>query len=978
MGSPVAPAYANIVMAWWELEVLPLLKQKFKVEFFCRFIDDLVFILEGGPDIVDQFMVEVNSLSRFLKFTKGDVGSAIIHLWWDSIGCQFQSKIHRKETFTNGYLHFSSGHPKYMIKNIPKGQFIRACRLTTRDCDLSSEFNFIIELFSKRGYDITLLDRKANEVLDRCLMDFPAILGGPSSGTIGSTFDKSVGLSSSNLICSFEMSDDSFYFSSILENNWKVIKGNSEIHKVLGDKPKFVFSVLYYRFAVAMMFAVSEINRNPYLLPNHTLGYIMYDSCYAEVRALEVTMRLLSGEKLVPNYHCGGESWPLAIIGDSPSASSLIMARLLGIYRFPQISYGSVLALLGDKQQFPSFLRTISNFTVQVEGIIRLMKHFSWTWIGILASDNDIGIEASQGLLQELAKRDNCVAFLEILPAYNSKSRLRQIVEKIKAPSVKVIIVYSTQLYLIPLMEEVTMHNVSDKVWIAPTHWANSLVFYNKENWKTLNGTLVFAKYNPEIPGFQEFVQNITPSPANNDNFLNLFWETVFHCKLLSNNNTAISPGKATSFCTGVESLKKLQTSVFESYSFQESISAYNAAYAIAHGLHNLLSCDSKDGIPENVSCAAVTNLHPCHQAYTRGMYIIFLTFFFYFEVPRAVCSESCVAGYRKSMRKGQPICCFDCVPCSEGEISNHSNSNDCTRCVDDQWPTYAHEKCIPKTIEFLSYKEPLGASLAATSISCAIITASVLCIFIKFKETPIVKANNRDLSYLLLFALILCFLCSLIFIGYPKTETCLLRQAAFGVIFSFCVSCILAKTITVIIAFTSTKPNSPMRKLMGTKTPVSVIIFCSLIQVIICVAWLSTDPPFPNANMVIKPGTIIMECQEGSSTAFGCMLGYMFFLSLTSFAIAFLARKLPATFNEAQLITFSMIVFVSLWASFIPAYLSTQGKYMVAVEVFAILASGSGLLCSIFVPKCYIILLKPEKNTRKHLTGKTDHNTMK
>ncbi|XP_043942668.1 extracellular calcium-sensing receptor-like [Protopterus annectens] len=700
-----------------------------------------------------------------------------------------------------------------------------------------------------------------------------------------------------------------------------------------------------------------------------------------------------------------------------------------------RISYASVLPSLGDKHQFPSFLRTISNFTVEVVGITQLMKQLRWTWIGILVSDNDTGREGTQGLLQELAKRGSCVAFLEILPAYNSKDRLQQIVEKIKAPSVKVIIVYSTQLYLIPLMEEVTMQNVSGKVWIAPTQWRYSLVFYIKENWKALNGTLGFAKYNPEIPGFQEFVHNITPSPANNDYFLTLFWETVFHCSLLSNNNITISAGKASSFCTGAESLKKLQTSVFESYSFQEAISAYNAAYAIAYGLHSLLSCDSKDGIPKNVSCAAVTNLHPwqllssiktVHFMSTAGQELYFdihgdmptqyvIQNFQFFpngtsrtvkvgifnswapsdeqiqidtklilwndgatKVPHAVCSESCVPGYRKSTRKGQPICCFDCVPCSEGKISNNSNSNDCTRCADDQWPTYAQEKCIPKTIEFLSYKEQLGASLAAVSISCAIITASVLCIFIKFNDTPIVKANNRDLSYLLLVALILCFLCSLIFIGYPKAETCLLRQVTFGVIFSFSISCILAKTITVIIAFNSTKPNSPVRMWMGTKTPVSMIIFCTLIQVIICVAWLSTDPPFPNANMIIKPGTIIMECQEGSSTAFGCMLGYMGFLSLLSFAIAFLARKLPATFNEAQLITFSMIVFVSVWAAFIPAYLSTQGKYMVAVEVFAILASGSGLLFSIFVPKCYIILLKPEKNTKKHLTGKTDHNTMK
>ncbi|XP_043942659.1 extracellular calcium-sensing receptor-like [Protopterus annectens] len=701
-----------------------------------------------------------------------------------------------------------------------------------------------------------------------------------------------------------------------------------------------------------------------------------------------------------------------------------------------KISYRSTVSLLSDKQQFPSFVRTLSSLTAQVIGITQLMKHFDWTWVGILASDNDQGIEPSQDLLQELTKRGSCVAFLEILPAYNSESKLHQIVEKIRSSSAKVIIVCSTQLYLIPLMEEVTVQNISNKIWIAPFTWINSLVFYIKDYWKTLNGTLGFTMYNPEITEFQDFVNNLIPSTSD-DIFLILFWETIFHCKWMPKHNTSISLldelGNKITFCAGTESLKKLQTLVYESYSFQEAISAYNAVYAAVHALNRLLSCDSKDVISKNKSCAGVASLQPwqllnfikvVHFVNAAGQEVYFdangdmpnqfdiQNFQFFLngtsrivkvgifkswapndqeiqidkrsilwtggatEVPRAVCSESCSPGYRKSTLKGQPVCCFDCIPCSEGEISNHSDSNDCIRCADDQWPANGQEKCIPKTIELLSYKEPLGVSLSAICIICSIITASVLCIFVKFKDTPIIKANNRSLSYLLLFALILCFLCSLIFIGYPKRETCLFRQAAFGVIFSFSVSCILAKTVTVIIAFNFTKPSSCMRKWMGTKIPICMIIFCSLIQVSICATWLSTAPPFPNANIVIKPGIIILECQEGSSTAFGFMLGYMGFLSLLCFAIAFLARKLPDTFNEAQLITFSMIVFVSVWAAFIPAYLSTQGKYMVAVEVFAILASASGMLCSIFVPKCYIILLKPEKNTRKVISGKTVHST--
>ncbi|XP_068129475.1 vomeronasal type-2 receptor 26-like [Hyperolius riggenbachi] len=339
--------------------------------------------------------------------------------------------------------------------------------------------------------------------------------------------------------------------------------------------------------------------------------------------------------------------------------------------------------------------------------------------------------------------------------------------------------------------------------------------------------------------------------------------------------------------------------------------------------------------------------------------------------VPSSVCSQSCPPGFRKAPLQGQPVCCYECVPCLQGEISNQTDSIHCMRCPWDQWPNTKRTSCILKTFEFLHFDEPLGATLTAVSILSSFISAFVLKIFMQQKHTPIVKATNYALSCLLLVLLSLCFLCSLVFIGYPQEEKCLVRQTSFGLVFALCVSCILAKTIMVVLAFMATRPGSSLKK--WTKPRVSYIFIgiCFFIQFILCANWLSLTPPFPQNNIQTKPGVIILDCNEGSLIAFWTMLGYLFLLATISFVVAFLARRLPDSFNEAQYITFSMLAFLSVWISFIPAYLSAQGKYTVAMEIFAILSSSWALIICMFFPKCFIILFRPDMNSKDYIMGK-------
>ncbi|XP_063158480.1 vomeronasal type-2 receptor 26-like [Candoia aspera] len=487
-------------------------------------------------------------------------------------------------------------------------------------------------------------------------------------------------------------------------------------------------------------------------------------------------------------------------------------------------------------------------------------------------------------------------------------------------------------LLLLPEMELVSVRP-KGKVWIMASQKGRASFFYQR-SWdiQVLHGALTFAPYSNEVAG-------------------------VFP-KLSGNEETE-------DICTGKEKLESLPGAFFEMRMTSDSYSIYNAVYAVAHALHAMKLGQQQHRGKLNGRKLNLQVLQPWQGELVTGL-----------DVENWVTFPN-QSFHRVRVGKLDPWAAEDKMfTIHEEAISWHSTFNevdcgyvdDCFKCPEDQYPNEDQDPCIPKKISFLTYEEPMGIGLVILALFFSFCTIVVLATFLMYHHTPIVKANNQNLTYLLLISLLLCFLCSLQFLAAPGNTICLLRQISFGIIFSVAVSSVLAKTITVVLAFIATKPGSRMRKWVGRGLATSIVLSCSLIQAGICTVWLFTFPPFPDIDAHLENEEIILKCNEGSATTFYCVLGYMGFLAAASFTVAFFSRNLPSSFNEAKCLTFSMLIFCSVWLSFVPSYLSTKGKYMVAVEVFSILASSAGLLGCIYIPKWYIIILRPDLNNKEQL----------
>ncbi|EDL20070.1 mCG23591, isoform CRA_a [Mus musculus] len=721
-----------------------------------------------------------------------------------------------------------------------------------------------------------------------------------------------------------------------------------------------------YEFFLVMFFATDEINKNPYLLPNMSLiSPVDHGQCEETLGLLDEIYSEKNISVEFTDYICVfyGTCY-IGLIGPSWKTS----VKLSIHSRTPRVFFGPFNPNLSDHDQFPYVHQVAIKDTHLSHGMASLMLHFRWTWIGLVISDDDQSIQFLSDLREEMQRHGICLAFVNMIPEdmqlYMTRAKIYD--EEIMTSTAKVVIIYGEMNSTL----QVSFRRWEDlgvrRIWITTSQWD---VITNKNDFSLdfFHGTVTFAHHVGKIAKFRNFLQTMNSDkyPVNISKSI-LGWN-YFNCSVSKKGN------KKDHF-TFNNTLEWTALHNFDIVLSEEGYNLYNAVYAVAHTYHELIlqQVESQQtAVPKGIftDCQQVSSMlksriftNPVgelvnmkHRENQCADYDIFIIWNF----PQGLGLKVKIGNYLPCYPWSQQLHISENLEWATGGSS--VDMEQCVRCPDDKYANLEKTQCLQRVVSFLAYEDPLGMTLGCMALTFSALTVLVLVIFVKYKDTPIVKANNRIVSYILLISLVFCFLCSLLFIGHPTQATCILQQTTFGVFFTVAISTVLAKTITVLMAFKLTTPGGRMRGMLASGAPNLVIPICTLIQLVLCGIWLVTSPPFIDRDIQSEHGKTIIICNKGSVIAFHFVLGYLGALALGSFTVAFLARNLPDRFNEAKFLTFSMLVFCSVWITFLPVYHSTRGTVMVVVEVFSILASSAGLLGCIFLPKCCVILLRPD-----------------
>ncbi|KAM3601915.1 uncharacterized protein V6R79_021119 [Siganus canaliculatus] len=772
----------------------------------------------------------------------------------------------------------------------------------------------------------------------------------------------------------------------------------------------------------AMMHTLDRINADPNILPNITLGCEIRDSCWHSAVALEQSIEfirdtLVSNEEEESQARCTAEPGSVlmqgkkpivGLIGPGSSSVAIQVQNLLQLFNIPQIAYSATSMDLSDKSLYKYFMRVVPSDMQQARAMVDIVKRYGWSYVSAIHTEGNYGESGMEAFKDMAAKEGICIAHSDKIYSNAGEHNFDKLLQKLRAhlPKARVVACFCEGMTVRGILMAMRRQRlVGEFLLVGSDGWADRYDVTDGYQKEAAGGITIKLK-SAYVTWFDDYYLNLKPDANLRNPWFPEFWQHRFQCRLRGH------PQENTMYnrtCSWRESLRNQYA--------QDTKMGFviNAIYSMAYGLHAMQEslcpgykglCDSMrpiDGrklleflMKTNFTGVSGERILFDQNGDSPGRYEI-MNFkhvgedeYSYIhvgswdqggllmndeeiwsndsEIIQSVCSEPCQKAQIKVIRKGEVSCCWTCTPCKENEFVFDEYT--CRACVLGSWPTYDLTGCEPIPVQYVRWGDP--EPIAAVVFACLGLMATlfVTSVFIKFWDTPVVKSSSRELCYIILAGICLSYLCTFSLIAKPHIVYCYLQRLGIGLSPAMSYSALVTKTnrIARILAGSKKKICTKKPRFMSACAQLVIAFLLILLQLGIIVALLIIEPP-----QVIYDYPSIREVHLICNlTTLGVVapLGYNGLLILSCTFYAFKTRNVPANFNEAKYIAFTMYTTCIIWLAFVPIYFGSN--YKIITMCFSVSLSATVALCCMFVPKVYIMLAKPEKNVRSAFTTST------
>lgn len=773
---------------------------------------------------------------------------------------------------------------------------------------------------------------------------------------------------------------------------------------------EFVRNNVAITWVEAFTYAIKKINDDANILPEIHVGYDIRNSCNKESIALQnvldfmLDLSVIQSKNEIMDSRCGcgnTRNRIIAVIGGASSSISTSVSNVLSDDGIPQISYSSTSVTLSNKINYPNFLRTLPSDIYQAKAMVALLREFQWTYINVLASDDDYGRLGFYELEKELKQAGMCLAEFKVFKKILNIERIDEIISKIRkglSKKANVVILWCQINEAKIIMEESWNHGLRGITWIGSETLGNNVDLF--ELGDIVKGFIGLKPTLNKVPSFESYLNNLKPASTVENPWIKQYWESIGNCGIKTSFNTSsventtilsacknggqLPRSKYSHVISSVYAVllaldnltRNMNGSVHEKLSLMKHRDLYNEILNIKyHDTNSALHIEFDENGDSKFASYTFTTVVGNNDSLEfvdfgswegeTGLITIDNIHFVGNASVISQCSAPCTAGMFQI--PGDVACCWTCVACKLDSITTNGNETFCKQCKGTSISNANKTKCLPLT-ELYFTKESILFKVTISASSFAIVCVTFVAIlFAKCWNTPVIKSANRELSLVQLIMLFVALWYPVSYWMTPSTFQCILQCVWLAFCPTIILSVTLVKTYRLFRIFN--KKTTEDSRILHNKYQSLVVFFFLFLQTSLAVTWSQ----YYNMSIIKTidriENSFVQSCCENSGILLVVLQCYNLVISLACAFMAFRARNLPNAFNEARYITFGTFTYCITWMFAIPLFISISASEKNQVVCVTNTISNFALFLCFFANKVRVILFIPKKNTKHYFT---------